>query len=78
MKDATTESFRRGFTAGLSAPYSFMYSGGKRIAHPHRDLVSLSWETVGNAVRGAIESERQDLGKTAKSFSRSGRTGTKK
>jgi hypothetical protein len=78
MKEARKEYFRRGFAAGLSSPYRFMYVGGTRIVRPHKDLVSLSWETVGNAVGSAIESERHDVGEAAKSFSRSGRAGTQK
>ena len=73
MKNTGKESFRRGFAAGFSAPYQLMYGGRSRIVHPPRDLVSLSWEKVGNAVRGAMDSERQSVGKTPKSPARGGR-----
>lgn len=66
-------SLRRGFTAGLSAPYQAVYGRRARFSHPHQDFVALSWAKVGMAVRDAIESERMSIGKTAKSATRTGR-----
>lgn len=73
MKSTGKESLRRGFAAGFSASYQLMYGRRTRIIHPPRDFVSLSWEKVGNAIRDAIDSERQSFGKTPKSPTRSGR-----
>jgi hypothetical protein len=73
MKNTGKVAFRRGFMAGFSAPYQFMYGSRFRIAHPPKNLVSSSWEKVGNAVREAIEAEREDVGKTSSSTARSKR-----
>lgn len=73
MKNTAKGSFRRGFAAGFSAPYQLIYGGRARIVHPSRDFVSLSWEKVGNAVRDAMDTERQSVGKAPKSPARSER-----
>lgn len=66
MKSTGKGSFRRGFTAGFSAPYQFMYGGRTRIAYPRRDLVSLAWEKVGTAVSSAMNTERERIGEATK------------
>lgn len=73
MKSTGKEAFRRGLLTGFSSPYQFMYGGRARVFRSHRDFVSLSWEEVGNAVRDAIDSERESVGKAPKSCTRTGR-----
>jgi hypothetical protein len=73
MKNTGKESFRRGFAAGFSSPYQLMYGRRTRIFHPHQDFVTMSWERVGNAVRSAIDTESDRVGKTAKSSTRTDR-----
>lgn len=58
------ESFRRGFVAGMSSPYTSVFGGRFVVKTRPHNTVAASWYRVGKAVQAAMTQEEQSIGKT--------------
>lgn len=54
LKAFKSRAFRRGFAAGMSAPYRFLLGPKPRYQKQPQNLVAQSWHQVGAAMRSAM------------------------
>lgn len=67
MTGSKNNALRRGFWYGLSSPYRLVYGQNRHYQAEQTDLLSVSWQQVGNSLSVAIESERPKDGEVARS-----------
>ena len=65
LREARRNAFRRGFAAGMASPYTALGLHRRRYNTGPTDLVTLSWQQVGQSIKDAINSENQKHGKAS-------------